>query len=85
MGVNGRTGVRLRAPAGGSDVTRSGASRVFSAWSIAAASADGVDEIIGFEKIRRASRSQTGHAIDAGAVPIACIASNGPSWSQRYS
>jgi hypothetical protein len=33
VGVRGSTGVRLRAPVGGSDVTMSGSSRVFSAWS----------------------------------------------------
>ena len=85
MGVRGSTGVRLRAPAGGREVTTSGSSRVFSAWSIAAARPGGVDVSMGFEKIRLAWRSHTGHAIDAGAVPIARIASNAPCWSQLYS
>jgi hypothetical protein len=85
VGVNGSTGVRLRAPAGGREVTRSGSSRVLSARSIADVSARGVEESMGFEKIRLARRPHSGHAIDMGAVPIACIVSNAPSWSQRYS
>lgn len=85
MGVNGRTGVRLRGSARGSEETRSGSSRVFSAWSIAATSPGGVRVSIGFEKTRRAARSHIGQAIEAGAVPIARIASNEPCRSQRYS
>jgi hypothetical protein len=85
VGVSGSTGVRLRAPAGGREVTISGSSRVFSAWSIAAASPDGVDLSMGFEKTRLDARSHTGHAIDGGAVPIARLASNAPCWSQLYS
>ncbi len=85
MGVNGSTGVRLRAPAGGNEVTMSGSSRVFSAWSIAATSAGGVTESIGGEKTRLASLLHAGHVTDFGAVPIARVTSNAPSWSHRYS
>jgi len=85
VGVNGRTGVRLRGSAGGKEVTRSGSSRVFCAWSIAATSPGGVNDSMGFEKTRRASRSHAGHAIEPGAVPIARVTSNAPCWSQRYS
>lgn len=61
MGVSGSTGVRLRAPVGGNEVTKSGSSRVFSAWSIAATSARGEDESMGVEKTRPASLLHTGH------------------------
>jgi hypothetical protein len=85
VGVSGSTGVRLRAPVEGSEVTTSGSSRLFSAWSIAAAKARGADESMGAEKIRLASLLQTGHVIDFGAVPSGRITSNTPSWSHRYS
>ena len=85
MGVSGSTGVRLRAPVGGREVTTSGASRLFSACSIAATKALGVDESMGFERTRLASLPHTGHAIDPGAVPSGRVTSNIPSWSHRYS
>ncbi len=85
MGVNGRTGVRLRGSDGGKEVTRSGSSRVFCAWSIAVTKPGGVSDSMGFEKTRLASRSHAGHAIDAGAVPTARVTSNAPCRSQRYS
>jgi hypothetical protein len=85
VGVTGSMGVRLWAGAGGNEVTTSGSWRVFSAWSIAAASAGGVDVSIGGEKTRLASPLHTGHTIDSGAVPSGRATSNAPSWSHRYS
>jgi hypothetical protein len=85
VGVRGSTGVRLRAPVGGSEVTMSGSWRVFSAWSIAAASSTGTDDSIGLEKTRLDSLLHTGHSIDAGAVPMGRAISNAPSRSHRYS
>jgi hypothetical protein len=85
VGVKRSTGVRLWTGAGGNDVTTSGSWRVFSAWSIAVASAGGVDISIGGEKIRLASPPHTGHPIASGAVPSARATSNAPSWSHRYS
>jgi hypothetical protein len=81
VGVKGSTGVRLRD--GGNEVTTSGSSRVFSAWSIAATRARGEDDSIGAENTRLASLLHTGHAIDSGAVPSARVTSNTPSWSHR--
>ena len=69
MGVSGSTGVRLRAPVEGREVTTSGSSRLFSAWSIAATSAGGDNDSIGFEKTRRPSPPHTGQTIDAGGAP----------------
>jgi hypothetical protein len=86
VGVNGSTGVRLRAPVGGNEVTTSGSSRLFSAWSIAATNSRGVAESMGFENTRLPSLLQTGHVIDSGAVPSGRVTSNTtPSWSHRYS
>jgi hypothetical protein len=64
----------------------SGSSRVFSAWSIAATSARGIDDLsIGFEKTRGASAPQAGQAADTGAVPSGRMISKPPSCSHRYS
>ncbi len=79
----GSTGVRRRAPVGGNEVTSSGSSRLFSAWSIAATKARGVDVSIGFEKTRLAALLHTGHLLDFGAVPSGLVISNTPSWSHR--
>ena len=67
MGVSGATGVRLRAPARGSEVTTSGSSRLFSAPSMAATSRRGAnDPSIGAEKARRASLPHAGQVADRG-------------------
>jgi hypothetical protein len=49
VGVNGSTGVRLRAPADGSDLTTSGSVRLFSARSTAATKGFGKRVVIGVE------------------------------------
>ena len=80
MGVNGSTGVRLRA--GGNDVTTSGSWALFSARSIAAPSARGVDVSIGGEKTRlalaalvrvAARRAPRGLSV----VVVACVVQTG--------
>jgi hypothetical protein len=83
--VSGSTGVRLRAPVVGREVTTSGSSRLVSAWSIAATTAGGDKESIGFEKTRLPSLPQTGQAIDVGGAPSGRATSNTPSSSHRYS
>ena len=85
MGVSGSTGVRFRAPVRGSDVTTSGSSRLFSAWSIVATSARGANESMGFEKTRDASLLHTGQAIDCAAVPSGSVTSKTPSLPHSYS
>lgn len=85
VGVSGTTGVRLRAPVGGNEVTTSGSSRLFSAWSIAAAKPGGASESIGFEKTRLASLPHAGHAIHSGGLPSGRVTSSTPSSSHRYS
>jgi hypothetical protein len=81
VGVSGSTGVRLRAPVGGSVETISGSCRLFSARSIAATRARGADRSMGIEKTRLASALHTGHMTDCGAVPIGLVMSNVPSRS----
>ncbi len=83
--MSGSTGVRFRAPVEGREVTTSGSSRLCSAWSIAATTAEGDKASIGFEKTRLPSLPQTGHAIDAGGVPSGRVTSNTPCSSHRYS
>ncbi|CAA9478105.1 MAG: hypothetical protein AVDCRST_MAG38-1870 [uncultured Solirubrobacteraceae bacterium] len=84
--MSGSTGVRRRAPAGGSDVTTSGRSRVFSAWSIAETSSLGIDDLsIGLENTRGDGAPHPGHATEAGAVPSGRMMSKRPSSSHRYS
>ncbi len=85
MGVSGSIGVRLRAPVEGSEVTTSGSSRHFSAWSIAATKARDPRESMGIEKTRLASLLHTAHVTDSGAVPTGRVTSNTPSCSHRYS
>jgi hypothetical protein len=85
VGVSGSTGVRLRAPVEGSEVTTSGSSRLFSAWSIAATKARDPRESMGIEKTRLASLLHTAHVTDSGAVPSCRVTSNTPSWLHRYS
>ena len=85
MGVSGSTGVRLRAPVEGSEVTTSGSSRLFSAWSIAATKARDPRESIGIEKTRLALLLHTAHVTDSGAVPSGRVTSNTPSRPHRYS
>lgn len=85
MGVSGSTGVRLRAPVEGKEVTTSGSSRLFSAWSIAATRAGGENESMGFENTRPASLPHTGHALDFGDPPSGRVTSNTPSSPHRYS
>ena len=87
MGVSGSTGVRLRAPVEGNEVTTSGSSRLFSAWSIAATKARDPreSENMGIEKTRLASLPHTEHVTDSGAVPSGRVTSNTPSCSHRYS
>ena len=84
-GVIRAIGVRLRAPVEGSEVTTSGSSRLFSAWSIAANKARDPRNSMGAEKTRIASLLHTAHPIDSGAVPSGRETSNTPSWSHRYS
>jgi len=85
VGVSGSTGVRLRAPVEGSEVTTSGSSRLFSAWSIAATKARDPRESIGIEKTRLALLLHTAHVTDSGAVPSGRVTSNTPSRPHRYS
>ncbi len=85
MGVSGSTGVRLRAPVEGSEVTTSGSSRLFSAWSIAATKARDPRGSMGIEKTRLDSLLHTAHATDSGAAPNGRVTSNTPSRSHRYS
>ena len=84
-GVIRAIGVRLRAPVEGIEVTTSGSSRLFSAWSIAANKARDPRNSMGAEKTRIASLLHTAHPIDSGAVPSGRETSNTPSWSHRYS
>ena len=78
MGVSGITGVRLRAPVEGSELTTSGSSRLFSAWSIAANRARDPRKSMGAEKTRLASLVHTVHVTDSGAVPSGRVTSNTP-------
>ena len=78
-------GVRLRAPVDGIEVTTSGSSRLFSAWSIAANRARDPRRSMGIEKARPASLLHTPHVTDSGAVPSGRVTSNTPSRSHRYS
>ena len=73
------TGVRRRAPVDGSDLTTSGSSRLFSAWSIAASTARDPRKSRGIEKTRVASLLHTVQATDTGAVPNGRITSKTPS------
>ena len=66
-------------------MTTSGSWADFSARSIAAPSARGVDVSMGGEKTRLASLPHAGQETDSGAVPSARVTSNAPSSSHRYS
>jgi hypothetical protein len=80
VGVSGSTGVRLRAPVEGSEVTTSGSWRLFSACSIAADKAVRDPHLsMGIEKTRLASLPHTEHVTDSGAVPSGRVTSNTPS------
>ncbi len=85
MGASGAMGVRLCAGGGGSEVTMSGSSRVFSAWSVAATTSREVVISRGLEKTRLARVLHSGQAHDSGAVPSGRVVSNTPCWSHRYS
>ncbi len=86
VGVSGSTGVHLRAPVEGNEVTTSGSSRLFSAWSIAATKAVRDPHLtMGIEKTRLASLPHTEHVTDSGAVPSGRVTSNTPSRSHLYS
>jgi hypothetical protein len=84
--VSGSTGVRLRAPLAGNEVTTSGSWRLFSARSIAADQAERVPLMtVGSEMTRLASPPHREHVTDSGALPSGRVISNTPSRLQRYS